>query len=58
MSIGYYVRKFPRGCSGVVVGREGEHTVIVADVDLAPREQVEEALRILTDKEIREWLAH
>lgn len=56
MSIGYYVRPFPAGCSGVGVIRNDTHTVIVVDKALTARQGVKEALKLLTDEEIREWL--
>lgn len=56
MSIGYYVRDFPTGCSGVGVVRSDLHTVIVVDTKLTARQGVLEALELLTDQEVREWL--
>lgn len=57
MSVGYYVRTFPEGCGGGVgIARTNLHTVIVVDEKLSAREGVREALRMLTDEEVREWL--
>lgn len=56
MSIGYYVRKFPKGTSGVAVNRTKRDTVIVVDSKLTTRQGITEALPLLTDREIKEWL--
>jgi hypothetical protein len=55
MAIGVYVKDFGVGEPGAAVIRTAEHTVVVVDVSMTPREQHEAAFKLLDEAEMAQW---
>lgn len=56
MSVAVQVKDFAVGVPGAAVARSAEHTVVVVDVALSPRERARAVLELLTDAELAEWM--